>query len=229
VKPEDYYGDTSSRSSAWINRAVEPGFSPVGDIIDEAKPFLAKGGRLLDIGCQGGHQLALLADDFDEIVGIDVASYDEMWEQFEGFTFKVHDVDLGPLPFADGTFRTVIATNILEHVFDVFGLAREITRVLESGGTCLISVPNISSWRHLISLMRGQVPRTGAKEVPFNEEDGWDGQHLHYFTEREVKWLFERLGLRVIASLLPGKLAWIKRFSPRFLSGSVTLVVKKTV
>jgi ubiquinone/menaquinone biosynthesis C-methylase UbiE len=150
-----------------------------------------------------------------------------MWRQFSGFTFLLHDVDAAALPFPNEYFRTIIATNLLEHVFDVFGLLGEIARVLEPDGTCLISVPNISAWRHVISLIRGRVPRTGAIEYPFNVESGWDGQHLHQFTHSELRWLGDNFGLSTIATLATGRLPWMKRLLPRYLSSSVDLVLKK--
>jgi SAM-dependent methyltransferase len=227
MRPEDYYGDTYSRSSGWEGKAAEPGFAPVKAVIEAARPHLKTGGRLLDIGCQGGHQLALLSNDFDELVGLDISAYDEMWTLFPKVQFVVHDVDGSALPFPDGHFRSVICTNLLEHVFDVFGLVREIERVLENGGTCMISVPNISAWRHIATLIRGKVPRTGALEYPFDDHQGWDGQHLHYFTHSELTWLLESVGLTPIATNVFGRLSFLKRLSPRFLSGSVDLVAQK--
>ena len=224
MQPDGYYSQTTLRSSDWSDRTAEPGFAPVRVIIEAAKPHLRLGGRVLDVGCQGGHQLALLSEDFDELVGIDIASYDAMWAQFNALNFLVHDVDKGPLPFPDGHFRTVIATNVLEHVFDVFGLVRELSRVLEIRGTCLLAVPNVSCWRHVVALVNGRVPRTGANEYPFEETQGWDGQHLHYFTHSELTWLLGRFDIIPIANLVLGRAATIKRLAPRYLCGGIVIV-----
>ena len=229
MRPEDYYKDIPARSSDWVGRASEPGFAPMKVAIDAARPHLRTGGRVLDIGCQGGHQLDLLSGEFDELVGLDITPYGDMWDQFPHARFVVHDVDGAPLPFEDGFFRTVICTNVLEHVFDVFGLVREIDRVLEDGGTCFVSVPNVSAWRHILALFRGRVPRTGAQEYPFTDRQGWDGQHLHYFTHTELRWLLESAGLTLTATNVYGRLPALKRLAPRFLSGSVDLVAQKRI
>lgn len=227
MNAKTYYQDIGARSSAWNARAAEPCFAPLGVVIEMIRSRLATGGRVLDIGCQGGHQVALLASEFDELFGIDICEYQAMWQLFPQVRFSVFDVDSGPLPFPDSHFRSVLCTNLLEHVFDVFGTVREIERVLVPGGTAFISVPNVASWRHVRNLMRGRVPRTGASEYPFNEVQGWDGQHLHYFTHSEMEWLLRHAGLMPIWTATYGRLPHLKRAAPRFLSGSVDIVARK--
>lgn len=199
----------------------------MGVSIAQARKHLAVGGRALDIGCQGGHQLALLADDFDSLVGLDIAPYESMWPQFPYIDFVVHDVDTEPLPFPDEYFRTVIATNVFEHVFDVFGLARELARVLEPGGTCLVAVPNLAFFRNVKSILRGRVPRTGADEFPFQEVSGWDGQHLHYFTHAELAWLLKQVAIDPVAVSVYGRHTRVKKLAPRYLMSTVDIIGRK--
>jgi SAM-dependent methyltransferase len=227
MKLHEYYGNTADRMEAWKDQALDPGFAPCRDLIDLARPFLKTGGRVLDIGCQGGHQLALIAGGYEEAHGLDVARYDEIWATVPRAKFVVGDVDSSPLPYPDEYFDCILCTMVLEHVFDVFGLARELARTLACGGTCLLAVPNIAFFRHIISLLRGRVPRTGANEIPFSEKQGWDGQHLHYYTHREVAWLLNRNGIEITATLFPGKLPALKSLCPRLLSSSIVVVGTK--
>ena len=53
---------------------------------------------------------------------------------------KVADVQQR-IPFDDNTFRTCLAFNLLEHVYDFHGLCREAWRVLAPAGIFYISVP----------------------------------------------------------------------------------------
>ena len=228
MRAEDYYRKTVDRSSDWADRSAEPGFAPVGQVIQAGLPHLAIGGRVLDIGCQGGHQVAMLGKYFDESVGLDVAPYVEMWKLFPDVDFLVHDVDASAIPYADGHFDCIVATNVLEHVFDVFGFVREVHRLLRAGGTCLISVPNIAEIRRLLALTRGRVPITGGNQYPFTDEQGWDGQHLHYFTPRDLTLLLESEGFEVTHTLVIGKLPRIKRLWLSGLSSSIDLVVVRT-
>ncbi|MFA5841405.1 MAG: class I SAM-dependent methyltransferase [Candidatus Paceibacterota bacterium] len=43
------------------------------------------------------------------------------------------------MPFEDGSFDTVICTEVLEHVEDPFALMKEISRILKKGGHAIIS------------------------------------------------------------------------------------------
>lgn len=45
------------------------------------------------------------------------------------------------LPFPDGSFDSVLCTQVLEHVSDTHDIAEEIARVLRPGGCLLLSVP----------------------------------------------------------------------------------------
>jgi SAM-dependent methyltransferase len=227
MKPNDYYGKLHERTKDWSAHAAEPGFAPVALLIQAAAKYLKHGKALLDIGCQGGHQTALLRKNFSEAVGVDIAPYHAMWGLHSGIQFLVHDIDAGPLPFPNGYFTSVVCTNVLEHVFDVFGLVREISRLLETGGTALIEVPNGGHWKHRLSLLFGGVPRTGASHYPFNEEDGWDGQHLHLFTNRELRWLVGYCGLRVDHVCVAGRFTALKNLMPSILNTSLIFVCSK--
>ena len=224
MKLHEYYERTADRMEAWKDRAFDPGFAPCRELIDAALPYLRVGGRILDIGCQGGHQLALVSHNYDEAFGLDIARYDAIWKTWPQTKFIVHDVDASPLPFPDEYFDCILCTNVLEHIVDVFGLVGELSRTLKPGGTCLLAVPNITFYRHFKSLLRGRVPRTGADEVPFTEKQGWDGQHLHYFTHREVDWLLNRVGIQVTTTLRVGRYPKLKGLCPQFLCYGVEVI-----
>jgi SAM-dependent methyltransferase len=224
MKPGDYYSDLENRTSSWSASASTEEYLPFRDVLVAATPFLSAGKRLLDIGCQGGHQTAYLAKRFEESYGLDIADYSNMWCHHPQVRFLVHDVDAAPIPFPDGSFSTIVCLNVLEHVFDVFGLVKELARLVEPGGTVLIMVPNAGQIRHILSLARGRVPRTGANTKRFSETQGWDGQHLHYFTVQELSWLLTHAGLRVEHQCITGRLRPLKAVLPSLLCSDIVLV-----
>jgi SAM-dependent methyltransferase len=78
-------------------------------------------------------------------------------------------VDLQAIPFADGSFDTVICHNVLEHVPDDHKALTEIARVLKAGGRALLSVPLLDAWAHTYedpSIMSEQ-----GRDLHFNQDD----------------------------------------------------------
>ena len=52
------------------------------------------------------------------------------------------NADALQLPFDDGTFDRIIASEVMEHIPDDRGAARELARVLRPGGTIAVTIPS---------------------------------------------------------------------------------------
>ena len=230
MKASDYYENVDGRTAAWTQ---DKAMSKDGE--NHLAPFarritmLGSGGHYLDIGCQSGGLIGMVKTAFDECYGIDIGHYDQEWSQLLDCKFRVHDIDAAPLPFPDASFRVVSCIMVLEHVFDVFGLVKEARRVVQPGGTFVIEVPNAGYFKHILSLMKGRVPRTGAQLYPFSEVEGWDGQHLHYFTVSELTWLLNSVGFQVVEIFSRGRFPALRKIYPPLLCSSICMVtaVKK--
>jgi len=92
-------------------------------------------GRVLDLGCGVGHSYHLLSP--RESVGVDLDA-----QALEGQNRETHVADMRALPFADGTFASVLAVQSIEHVPDAGAVLAEAHRVLEAGGVAVIVTPN---------------------------------------------------------------------------------------
>jgi len=225
MKATDYYAKTESRTSdhghdACFGSDVMHPF----DFIEGWVKREGKGGRFLDIGCQMGLLIRRLQSEFDECYGIDVGDYSKDWAKLPSAKFCLHDMDAAPLPFADNYFRVVSCVMVLEHVFDVYGLIGEAARVTQPGGLFMVEVPNIGYYKHILDLIRGRVPRTGAREFPFVREQGWDGQHIHNFTLKELSITFNDFGLEVVDHGSRGRWPGIRKIWPSMLYSSIILV-----
>jgi SAM-dependent methyltransferase len=59
---------------------------------------------------------------------------------------SVHDLNVFPWPWADGSMAEVRALNVLEHLDNFMLAIEEIYRILKPSGKCYISVPYWNSW-----------------------------------------------------------------------------------
>lgn len=73
--------------------------------------------------------------------------------------------DIEAMPFADGSFGTVLCTEVLEHVPDPAGALAEIRRVLQPGGVLIGTVP-AHSWIWRLRFLSSTCPG----DEPFHNE-----------------------------------------------------------
>ena len=121
--------------------------------VDYERLGLAAGDRVLDLGCGAGRHAFetlrkgahVVAADTDEQALKDVKGlFEAMMAAGEvpagcvGATTRASALDL---PFPDGSFDRVIASEVLEHVPDDRGAMRELARVLRPGGRMAVTVP----------------------------------------------------------------------------------------
>lgn len=103
---------------------------------------------ILDIGCGPGHLGKVIRRDTSiiEIDGIDFSKV--AVEHAKTVLDKVWHVnfDIEDIPARNDTYDAVVCLEVLEHVYDIDHVLREIRRVLKSSGRTLISVPNLAYW-----------------------------------------------------------------------------------
>jgi SAM-dependent methyltransferase len=121
--------------------------------VDFDRLDLRAGQRLLDMGCGGGrHAFAavrrgatVVALDYDEGELKEVrATLGAMVDAGEiGADTPGGEVngDALRLPFPDASFERVIASEVLEHLWDDAGAIAELARVLQPGGRMAVTVP----------------------------------------------------------------------------------------
>lgn len=228
MKAERYYKSIDNRTAGW-NATGDA--SPVGGdsekLVQQIRS-LGKGSAYLDIGCQAGGLISAVKDQFTRCYGVDIGEYKSHWQGVPDADFAVHDLDQAPLPFEAGKFRVVSCIMVMEHVFDVFGLVREIHRVLGVEGHLILEVPNIAYVKHIWSLVCGKVPRTAEQLYPFVETEGWDSQHLHNFTITDLKDCLEMVGLRVESIRSRGRFGVVRQLWPSLLYSSLIVQAVKT-
>jgi SAM-dependent methyltransferase len=104
---------------------------------------LQDGARVLDCGCGMGFYLMAIDRLWDvRLVGLD--SDPQRLGQAEQLGIRADLVqgDAQRLPFEDGSFDSVLMTEVLEHLPDDAGALAEVARVLRPGGVLAVSVPH---------------------------------------------------------------------------------------
>lgn len=104
------------------------------------------GGRLLEIGCGSGWQLARMKQAGWDTMGLDFDPEAAKAARQRGLDVQVGDVrELG---LAGGSFDAIVMAHVLEHVFDPVSLLAECKRLLKPGGRLVSITPNGRSLGH---------------------------------------------------------------------------------
>ena len=108
-----------------------------------ARP-LCVGKRVLDAGCGVGYGSAFLAEQADEVVGVDRndEAIDYARQRYAGPNVSFEVGDVLALRHADASFDVVCSFETIEHLSEPAALVSESARVLRPGGVFVCSTPN---------------------------------------------------------------------------------------
>lgn len=96
---------------------------------------------IVDLGCGDG-KFALFTFGRKQIeVGLDEKGKEVVEAEKSGAYKKVVVADGTDMPFADGSFGSVVANSVLEHVEDLDKVLTEVARILPRGGIFVSTVP----------------------------------------------------------------------------------------
>ncbi|MPY90080.1 MAG: methyltransferase domain-containing protein [Luteitalea sp.] len=104
------------------------------------------GGRLLDVGCGSGAHLMLLRQLGWRVEGVDFDPSAVAAARARGLEVRCGTID--DQGYAAGVFDAVVASHVLEHLFDPVRFIRECSRILAPGGRLVLVTPNTASASH---------------------------------------------------------------------------------
>jgi 2-polyprenyl-3-methyl-5-hydroxy-6-metoxy-1,4-benzoquinol methylase len=155
------------------------------------------GNKILEIGCGAGNTGKMLKQQgkASEVVGIEKVP--EIAEIAKTVLDKVvcGDVETAELPLSKEYFDYVIASEVLEHLYDPWSLVDKLRIYLRKGGYIIASLPNIRNWR----IVKGLVLKG---EWEYSHDGALDNTHLRFFTKKSMTRLFQSKGF-VVISIVP--------------------------
>ena len=104
--------------------------------------------NVLEVGCGSGSFLYRYKKlhPLSTVVGVDFN--DDVISNLRGIGITSYVSDLNDLSFLDkNSFDVVFAFMILEHVYDINKILKNISSVLQTNGELIITIPNIDSWQ----------------------------------------------------------------------------------
>ena len=133
---------------------------------DWLKSAVESDGVILEIGCGPGQMLAAAATRGCEVAGVDVSMEwlviaRHLVERYGGRPYLAAGF-AEQLPLADDSVEAIISLDVIEHVGDQKAYAKELGRVLNSGGFFALSTPNrysLSPEPHVNVWGVGYLPR----------------------------------------------------------------------
>lgn len=147
---------------------------------------------LLDVGCGSAFVAQHFCNQGKNVVSMDIA-YANAHKALERFPLPNHAAvvaDAYHLPFADGTFDCIIASEIIEHTIDPQGFAASLLTKLKPGGTLIISTPYKERIAYSLCI------HCNCK-TPHNA-------HLHSFDENKIRKIFSTLPAKIKSMRLVG-------------------------
>jgi ubiquinone/menaquinone biosynthesis C-methylase UbiE len=158
-------------------------------------------GRLLDVPAGHGALAVGLKQLGFEVLGCDL--YPQIFDA-DGIEIRSGDLD-DKLPYDDKSFEYVVCIEGLEHIENPANAIREFSRLLKSGGTLVVSVPNIMNIEERLKwLFAGYTSHfkplsAEARESITKEYGGMEEVALHVnpIGYSEVRYLLEKSGFEL--------------------------------
>lgn len=133
------------------------------------------------------------------------------------------DAEKDPYPYPAGHFETILACEIFEHMLhDPMHMLVEMNRVLEDGGTLILTTPNVASFTAVARILEQSANPQLYSKYPYPHGEFADTEipHVREYTPLELREAVESAGFEVenlFTEVIPGygTALWVKDFLER--------------
>jgi ubiquinone/menaquinone biosynthesis C-methylase UbiE len=187
VKPNWYESvQPPEQSSPWrhhlrkrreyVERAIARRLSSAG---------IARGRRLLDLGCGDGNNLVWLSKYADAAYGSDYNLVRLARASAQNREATIFAADILRFPSDDGMFDIVYFNHVIEHIQDDVAALREVRRILAPGGLLVLGTPNEGAWWWQWAYRRDAAALAST-------------DHVHFYTGELIAQRMRAAGLEVL-------------------------------
>ena len=139
----------------------------------ELQGFIARGGRVLEVGVGRGNFLVTLRDAGYQVDGLDLsAAVCDAVQTRYGLPVHHSNVEAYAKASPNGMYDAVLMCHVLEHVESLSPALRAVKGLLKQDGILYLAVPNVAAWNAYLP--------------------GWSSYepyHVHYFTPKSLRHL----------------------------------------
>lgn len=175
----DYYNDNELYLKNQIARH--------GSLYDEVMLSLVDGmnSRIIDVGCGDGTMTERLKKGGNDVTGVDASEIALRLSKERGVNVVWGNIEKGILP--KDKFDVVWCQEVIEHLLYHEEAVKNLNRLLNVGGTLVLSTPNNNYYRRWIRKVLGKTC-TELDQVT----------HIRYFSFKSLKKLLEENGFEVV-------------------------------
>lgn len=179
--------------------------------------MIEPGSTVLDLGCGDGAVLKFLADKMN-VTGIGVDVSEEILSRTQVLGIKTIKMDIAKLNELDSLPEVDYITGfeIIEHLPNpeefIFIIKNKARKAL------IFSVPNTGYYSHRLRLLFGRFPLQWVSHP---------GEHLRFWTVKDMKWWVEALGFKLDQLVIYGDLSFLKDIFPKLFGRGIIIKIKK--
>ncbi len=191
--------------------------------LDQIQHWIARGSRVLDLGCGDGTLLKYLIDTKTvEGYGLEIDAEQINHCIDKGLNVIEQNLDQGLGNFADNSFDTVLMTQALQTLHFPHLVLDEMLRV---GKECIVTFPNFGHWKarwYLAS--RGRMPVSDL--LPY---EWYDTPNIHFCTFKDFEVLCREKQIKVIHRQVVNEQSgrWLKDIAPNLFGETAIYHLRK--
>jgi ubiquinone/menaquinone biosynthesis C-methylase UbiE len=157
-------------------------------LIRDMRPYEPK--KILELGASCGYNNeAFKSYDY---TGIEISDKQARLGRKRGLNIINGDIE-ERLPFKNNSFDCILCISTIEHIYNTYGLVKEVKRVLKKNGFAIFLTCNITSFHNRLMMLLGEKPP--CIDSYRNGKVGYD--HISLFSKYDIVNLFNEVGLRI--------------------------------